>query len=83
MERPPEGVPCAPQTNVNMKATGVNAPGEHSTNSGWTRREIRARPSSMNTECPPEDVPHLPQTTANMKALGMHTVCKPEPEIRE
>ena len=65
------------------KLTGWSPLGEHSMNSGWTRREIRARPSSTNTERPPEDVPCLPQTAANMKALGAHTVCKPEPEIPE
>ena len=36
------------------KVAGWSPPGEHGTNSGWTRREIRARPSSM------EDVPCLP-----------------------
>ena len=63
------------------KVTGWSPPGEHGTNSGWTRREIRARLSSTNTERPPEDVPCLPQTAASMKGLGTHTVCKPEPEI--
>ena len=65
------------------KVAGWSPPGEHGTNSGWTRREIRARPSSTNTERPEEDVPCLPQTAASMKGLGMHTVCKPEPEIPE
>ena len=66
----------APQTSVSLKGRGVKS-------SGWTRRKIRARPSSTNTERPPEDVPWLPQTAANMKALGTNTVCKPEPEIPE
>ena len=65
------------------KVAGWSPPGEHGTNSGWTRREIRARLSSTNTERPPEDVPCLPQTAASMKSLGTHTVCKPEPEIPE
>ena len=83
---PPEDVPCArvhPRPLSVWKVAGWSPPGEHSTNSGWTRREIRARLSSTNTERPPEDVPCLPQTAANMKALGTHTVCKPEPEIPE
>ena len=65
------------------KVAEWSPPGEHGTNSGWTQREIRARPSSTNTERPPEDVPCLPQTAASMKGLGTHTVCKPEPEIQE
>ena len=65
------------------KVAGWSPPGEHGTNSGWTRREVRARPSSTNTEHPPEDVPCLPQTAASMKGLGTHTVCKPEPEVPE
>ena len=65
------------------KVAGWSPPGEHGTNSGWTRREIHARPSSTNTERPPEDVPCLPQAAASMKGLGTHTVCKPEPEIPE